>query len=192
MTYVVVGNCHVHRIASSLSLMTETKTLTLRQPNFYTISASAYAEADKNLAEAIKIGVISTFWEDFAAVFPAHVGKASKIPHVHTKAFHPDIIEFSVAKKRIPSRMETSHSRLIIYGFLRDYSAEQTAALFNVDVYRALGYTDEWPRALAWARQQSEQTGWDVVNLYEKWKKVGCFVYTPCMAKSYPGIGVEK
>jgi hypothetical protein len=179
MTYLISGNCHAHQIASSLELMTGKTSGVIREPNSYSPDRPEHAEMCSRLDKAEHVGVISTFLKDFRSVFPQYAQKASPIPHVYTAAFHPDILEFSAGGKRIISAMETSHSRLVLFGYLNDLGIDRTIELFSPDVYTSLGYLNGWKLALAWAEEQSALTGWDVAGLYRRWLAQGCFVHTP-------------
>lgn len=179
MSILIVGNCHIYQIASSLELIAEESVKALRDPLNCKRDPSLMGAAKENVAQATHIGVISTFRDDFLDIFPEALDRTYMIPHVRSAAFQPDIVEFAIGGKRVEGRMEVSHSRLILFGFLRGLDVATTRRLFTEEAYRLLGYIDEWERSLAWARHQSELTGWNVEDLYETWRRRGCFTHTP-------------
>lgn len=179
MNILVVGNCHVHQIVESLEFITSAKVNFIRDPLILKVQKEKLDDANVIVDAADYIGIVSSFWDDFLFLFPNAVDKCKMIPHIRSSAFHPDIIEISKNGKRLESVMEVSHSRLIVYGFLNGLSISEVSSLFVSDVFKELGYFNEWEKDLSWARYQSSITGWDVEKLYDKWKASGCFVHTP-------------
>jgi len=179
MKVLIVGNCHIHQIAESLEFILADKVDILRDPLSYKRNKEKLDEVRVMVEQAGTIGILSSFWDDFLSMFPEYESKCSKIPHIRASSFHPDIIEISRNGKRLESVMEVCHSRVIIYGYLNQLDVNEVKSLFTKELFKELGYFQEWDRDLKWARYQSSVTGWDVEALYSKWRHSGCFVHTP-------------
>lgn len=138
------------------------------------------AELNSKVDAADLVGVMSTFATDVAEIVgPDRAGKIQRVPHTRASAFHPDILGFTIDGERIVGPMKTSHSALVVQGYLNGLSEQETRSLFNARVFAHLKYFDRDRADLAWAQRQQALCDWPVVDMTEKWRRQGCFLLTP-------------
>lgn len=99
-------------------------------------------------------------------------------PALHFTGFHPDALR--IAHPQRPDALVGDwHSVLMLAGFRMGLTAELTAELFNAYVYGALGYFDEYAKAIAYLEWQCEQIGWPQSGDFVGWGAQGPFVHVP-------------
>lgn len=105
-------------------------------------------------------------------------------PKVIFTGLHPDIL---VIGDRSAGRFQHYHSRIIGGAYLAGVAPEKVSSLFNGDVFRRLGYFQEYEIARTYLVQSA--LGCDVgAELFPSWAATGAFMYTP----NHPSIAVLR
>ena len=122
--------------------------------------------------------------DDLVAALP----NVRRIPFVSFFGLHPDTVYIFHPDK--PSGFFTGplgvyNSGLALFGWLRGMSVDQTAALFDRDVFEHLGYLDIWDSAAQEFLKAASAYGYDVSAQLARWARRGNFMYTPNHPKGF-------
>jgi hypothetical protein len=97
-------------------------------------------------------------------------------PRIYYNAFHPDC---AVLESRVHSPMRGYHSALVLYGWRRQLSVEQTVGLFNERVFEALGYFDFADVVTRLVEEDAAAAQFDLGDAVSVWRRAGCFMHSP-------------
>lgn len=187
----VVGNCQSFGYAFGMKLLAPEA-----QVDRYALVGRTLADL-KTLTRALKT-YDAVFAQDFfggllrdnatIAELAAELPNLRRIPFVSFFGLHPDTIYIFHPEK--PAGFFTGplgvyNSGLALFGYQRNMSIDQTAALFNRDVFQHLGYLDIWDSAAQEFLGQAKAFGMDASAELARWARRGNFMYTPNHPKGF-------
>lgn len=193
----VIGNCQSFGVAYAMKLIDPTA----RVEHFSAISRTI---ADMKLLAK----TLSTYDYVFSHEFPAgHVrgggseelcsllDKVVLFPAVTFAAFHPDLI-YLVDETRGHAATEGPvgpyHSAIAVLAYRRGLSLEEAHALFNHNVYEALGYYDVWNEAAEGFLGYAKRFGMDFSSELMNWSRRGVFMYSLVHPKPFVLFDIAK
>jgi hypothetical protein len=106
------------------------------------------------------------------------------LPTFVFSAFHPDTVYVPNATparhqhRYVQSPMDDYQSALVVYGYLRGLSVDETISLFRADVYQKLGYMNMWADSEVFLLDWFRRLGWEVNEFYIGWVRSGVFMHT--------------
>ncbi|QRE73030.1 WcbI family polysaccharide biosynthesis putative acetyltransferase [Methylobacterium aquaticum] len=116
-----------------------------------------------------------------------HVGKLSKIPNFMFRAFHPDVCYVQAGDEPLFSPLHDYYSAICAAAYKAGYSAQDTAALYNQDVYESLGFFSLWDAERDAITQEYKAEGIDIRRPFLDWSRLP----TPFMhVFNHPNISV--
>ncbi len=110
-----------------------------------------------------------------------------RVPLIFFRGFHPDTTYATNAAGQ-PIRVATSpsldlqqgwwaeNSALVLWAWRNRLTVDAATALFNADVFRALGYFDAWDASVRRLRAQFEACGLDFARFFQACKQRGPFM----------------
>ena len=179
----VVGNCQSFGIAYGMKVLNPASVV-----ERFTIVRPGWANLDI-LARTLR-NFDHVFSLDFEEGFVRGGGSARlremlpnivPFPTVVFSGFHPDTIYLlDPTRGGMPIECPTGpyHSALIVYGFLRGMSVEQTMALFSEQTFKMLGYLNVWDDSATQFLSSAKASGLDLDNDFLRWSRRGCFMYS--------------
>ncbi len=117
------------------------------------------------------------------------------LPVIVFAAFHPDCIPVGEDEVHAPifGPLGVYHSALALFAFRAGLSLQQANALFNRDVFEAVGYCDFWNEASAeFLDTCREDFGLDLSFEFSTWARRGVFMYTHNHPKPFVIVDVAK
>jgi hypothetical protein len=194
----VVGNCQSFGVAYAMKLMDPTATV----DNFAVIGRS-------RASLGLFAKTLSTYDYVFANEFvDGHLkgGDSDELlrrlpqiqiyPAIGFAAFHPDSIYIHDLQRLngfVFGPVGPYHSALALFAFRKGLSVEEANALFNENVYRALGYFDVWNDAASeLIASCKDRYGLDIAADLMNWARRGVFMYSTVHPKSYVLFDVAK
>lgn len=194
----VVGNCQSFGVAYSMKTMNPTATV-----DHY--SAIGHARASMSLF----VRTLETYDYVFAHEFlDGHVRgggsdelcrrlpKTILFPAIAFAAFHPDLIYIHDTSRLhgfVAGPLGPYHSALGLFAFRKGLSFDQANALFNENVFDAVGYLDVWNEA-AHELIESAKTkyGFDFSAELMNWSRRGVFMYSAVHPMSFVLFDIAK
>ncbi len=192
----VVGNCQSYGVAHSMKVLAPDARVDL-----YWAIAKSRADI-KLLAKTL-----ATYDYVFSHEFPAGnirgggsdelrslLDKMILFPVVTFAAFHPDLVYLlDSTHKTINGPVGPFHSALAVFAFRRGLSLEQANALFNRNVFEALGYFDMWnPASEEFLGVSERKFGIDFSADLMNWARRGVFMYSNLHPKPFVLFDVAK
>jgi hypothetical protein len=193
----IVGTCQSFSIACAMKLMCPTATV----DHFPIISRS-------HVPQKIFVETLATYDYVFLHAFPAGFipGGGSNelrdllegtilIPTISFSAFHPDSISVGEGEVHAPifGPLGVYHSVLALFAFRKGLSLREANALFNDNVFQALGYFDFWNEASAELIESGKRDcDLDLSDEFIKWSRRGVFMYTINHPKPFVLVDVAK
>jgi hypothetical protein len=193
----VVGNCQSFGVAYAMKALDPNACVDL-----YWAIAKSRADV-KLLAKTL-----ATYDYVFSHEFPAGCvrGGGSKelkdlldkvilFPVVTFAAFHPDLIylQDAMGNGHINGPVGPLHSALAVFAFRQSLSLTQANALFNRNVYEALGYFDMWNGAAAdFISASKRKFEIDFSEELMNWARRGVFMYSIIHPKPFVLFDVAK
>ncbi len=179
----VVGNCQSFSIAYAMKLLCPSA----KVDHFRLISRS-------HVSLKIFAKTLATYDYVFSHEFPAGfipdggsnelrelLKQMTLIPQIAFAAFHPDCVFVGEDAIRAPvfSPLGGYHSGLALFAFHKGLSLQEANALFNRNVFEALGYFDFWNDASAELLEGCKRDyNIDLSAEFSKWGRRGAFMYT--------------
>lgn len=115
------------------------------------------------------------------------------VPELVFGGFHPDITYAKTADGRtVRSPMVDYNSRIAIAGFRAGLGVDRTIGLYNSLVYRRLGYFEAFDIAVAEAKADFLDAGYDISELLTSWGKRGCFMNSNNHPRSFVTTDIMK
>lgn len=193
----VVGNCQSFSIAFAIKLLLPSAVV----HHFPVIARS-------DLPSAVFARTLATYDHVFMHDFPPglirgggsaelreRAPKAIAIPIISFAAFHPDCISVGDDEVHAPifGPLGVYHSALALFAFRKGLSLDEANALFNHNVFEALGYFDIWNDASAELLAASNQRwGMDLSSELLGWARRGVFMRTINHPKPFVLVDVAK
>jgi hypothetical protein len=194
----VVGNCQSFSIAYAMKLLYPTA----KVDNFPVMPRS-------HVPLKIFVRTLATYDYVFSHDFPTGFipGGGSKelrdllpktilIPGITFAAFHPDSVYLGEAgglHAPIFGPLGPYHSALAVFAFRKGLSLQEANALFNHNVFEALGYFNFWNEAsAAFIQQSKENYDLDFSAEFIKWARRGVFMYSVNHPKPFVLLDVAK
>jgi hypothetical protein len=187
----VVGNCQSFGVAYAMKLLDPSATV-----DHY--SAIGRARADMSLFAR----TMGTYDYVFSHKFPQghinngdsdelrrRVSKTVLFPAITFAAFHPDLVYLLDATRgnaQLFGPLGPYHSALAVFAFRKGLTLEEANALYNRNVFEALGYFDVWNDAAEEFLESSKQKfGMDLSVELMNWSRRGVFMYSSVHPKPY-------
>jgi hypothetical protein len=178
----VVGNCQSFSVAYAMKLLRPTAVVghfpVLTRSRFgLKVLARTLATYDYVFSHEFPSGFIPGGGSDELRDL---LDKTMFIPAISFAAFHPDCVYVNEESAGPPvfSPLGSYHSALAVFAFRKGLSLEEANALFNENVFAALGYFDLWNASSAQLIDSAKQYGLDLSAEFAKWARRGIFMYT--------------
>ena len=113
-----------------------------------------------------------------------------QIPNLVFSAFHPDVVYVGdlvdmSGRGLVRSATGPYNSALALFGFLEGLSVEATGRLFDADLFRFLGYLDQWDEAAGTLLSLGRDASYDLSGHLVRWARRGAFMHTINHPKMY-------
>lgn len=186
----VVGNCQSFGIAYGMKLLNPESTVhrfTIVRPGWSNLDmlGRTLREYDHVFSLEFQGGFVKGGdWLALRDRMPSII----PMPSVVFSGFHPDtiyILDPTRNGRPLESATGPYHSALALYGYLAGLTAERTIALFNTNVFRALGYFDIWQPAAEEFLASTRASGLDMSTEFLRWSRRGCFMYSMNHPKAF-------
>ena len=194
----VIGNCQCFGVAYAMKVM---------DPSATVDHFSAIAQGRASVALFAK--TLATYDYVFSHEFhPGHVRgggsvelcqllpKTVMFPPITFAAFHPDLVyihDFSRMHGFVFGPIGPYHSAVALFAYRSGLSVEEAQALFNENVFAALGYFDVWNDA---ARELLDYAkngfGVDLSTDLMNWSRRGVFMYSTVHPMSFTLFDLAK
>jgi len=187
----VVGNCQSFGVAYAMKVLDPTATV----DHFSVIGRS---RANMNLFARTVATYDYVFSHDFleghvnggdSDELRRRVPRTVMFPAIGFAAFHPDLIyihDLSKLHGFVFGPIGPYHSAVGLFAYRKGLSLEEAGALFNENVFQALGYFDVWNEA---ARElvdnAKEKYGVDLAADLVNWSRRGVFMYSTVHPMSF-------
>ncbi len=179
----VIGNCQSYGVAYAMKLLAPTA----RVDHYSSIGK---ARADIGLLTK----TLATYDQVFSQDFPPSIVKggdsqellrrlnnATLFPTVSFAAFHPDLVyllDAAKCNKALFGPLGPYHSSLAVFAYRVGLSAKQANALFNRNVFEAVGFFDVWNSAAGEFLANAKRYDLDLSNELMNWSRRGVFMYS--------------
>jgi hypothetical protein len=180
----VLGNCQSYGVAYGVKLLEPTATV-----DHYSAIGRSFTSVER-LAKTL-----ATYDYVFSHEWPhGHVkgGGSSELrqllpkmilfPSIVFAAFHPDLIYINDPRKPgsfLEGPLRPYHSALGLFAYRKGLSLEAANALFNENIYEALGYFDIWNQA---AKELIDNAAasyeFDLATDFTNWSRRGVFMHS--------------
>ena len=107
--------------------------------------------------------------------------KTVMFPPITFAAFHPDLVfihDTSRLNGFVFGPIGPYHSALGLFGYRKGLSLEETNALFNENVFQAIGYFDVWNDGARELLEHANHYGLDLSSDFINWARRGVFMYS--------------
>lgn len=197
----VLGNCQAFGVAYAMKVMDPSATV----HHYSAIGSSRFANLDL-LAKTLDT-YDYVFSHDFlsghlrgpgdSVELRRRVPKVTRLPAITFAAFHPDLI-YILDPTQSPhgaifGPLGPYHSALALFAFRAGLTVDEARAMFNENVFSAVGYLDMWDEAarglLAMAQNDC---GVDLSTDLMKWSRRGAFMYSLVHPTSFVLFDVAK
>ena len=125
------------------------------------------------------------------ALTKTHVS-AYRFPTGAFTGFHPDCIYISHERKHYASPLGPYNSAIAAAAFSLGLSVQTAVRLFNGDIFRRLGYFDEFVKACTFLEREFSLCGLKVNDVLPEWMARGSFMHTINHPKGIFVAGVGK
>lgn len=115
-----------------------------------------------------------------------------RLPTNTFTGFHPDCIYLSHEGKQYGSPLGAYHSAIAAAAYSLTLDASATLRLFNAEVFRQLGYLDEFGKARSFLAHEFQQCGIDLGDDIWRWMERGAFMHTVNHPKGVMVAGIAK
>ena len=180
MKLMMLGNCQAGSLADSLELLIPGSEIghELLSNDVATLGAELqkYAKSRKTgLILHDSVQNIIDFHPQLQGILPE---ETIVVPTITFAAFHPDIqygfIDGSVVKNGLDSDW---NSRILLWAYMNKLKEREARELFCEEVYRELGYLDEWSSSSALLKLGFEKCGFDFGRWMRSVQRDGVFMY---------------
>ena len=180
MQYMVLGNCQVGGIADSLELLSNGSSVegvvVSNDPKVLLSQLSQYFEDTENVVmihDSVKAIILAN-----KALAKFDRPENFYVPSISFAAFHPDIQYAFINGVVVKSGLDSDwNSRVMLWSYSQGLSVNETEYLFREEVFRALGYLDEWDISSVTLRKSFEDCGFDYGRWMRSVQRTGVFMY---------------
>ena len=186
----VIGNCQSYGVAYAMKLL---------DPTARVDHYSAVAKSHANIGLLAR--TLATYDYVFSQDFPANIvrggdsrelfqrlNNVTPFPTISFAAFQPDLVyllDAAQGNKALAGPLRPYHSALAAFSFRVGLSLEEANALFNRDVFEAVGYFDVWNAAAREFLDNAKRYDLDLSSDLMNWSRRGVFMYSIVHPKSY-------
>lgn len=197
----VVGNCQAFGVAYAMKVMDPSATV----HHFSAIGRSRFANMD------LLVKTLDTYDYVFTHEFlsghlrgpgdsielRARLPKIHRLPAVTFAAFHPDLIYIQDSAQPqgafIFGPLGPYHSAIAVFAYRCGLTLDETRAMFNENVFAALGYLDMWnDAAREFLTTAQNKCGVDLSTDLMKWARRGVFMYSLVHPLGYVLFDISK
>jgi hypothetical protein len=158
---VVISNCQAQPIRHTLSLACHGMTFAAFGVHLIA-PRNREATIAEFVVEAQKFDVIITIClsDDFGPLSQKQIAQTFPgkpiifIPNFFFSGLHPDLTYLGDLGNRVSGPLSEYHSKLVVLGYVAGLSARQVEELFQYEVYRKVGFLDEFGRSIAEAHRR--------------------------------------
>ena len=183
---LIISNCQARALANALSIMSKDTT-------FHPFGLHEIRGSDRD--EKIELMLTAARDEyDFVLVVPLS-DKFGRIAHdqikqsltnkpiifisnIYFSGLHPDLTYVGAMGARITSPLGQYHSRLALWSYLHEKSAEDAVSYYKSEIYSLLGYYDEWNLSLAEAKKRDQLVDVKVADLISDFARTATSFYS--------------
>jgi GSCFA family/Polysaccharide biosynthesis enzyme WcbI len=174
----VLGNCQAPVLALCLRMM-------LPDAEIHDVHLGVTSTETVAASDIVLLQTEFAFLADDRAVIPARQAERVRLwPTFYYSAFHPDLVYARAGDASLESPLHEYNSALVLYGWLRGLTIEQTVGLFREDVFDRLGYFDHAASADAHLADDFARAGLDGAALLGDLKRLAPF----CHAVNHPTL----
>jgi Polysaccharide biosynthesis enzyme WcbI len=195
-SFLIVGNCQIEGICKCLRALHPGGCV---EVCYFVNMLRDFENEDRLLVHmrGFDFVIFQNFDHDFVGMLDtdmvrAAIPNAMILPSFLFSAFHPDIVfatrieaDGGTNGDCLQSPLGDYQSALTIYGYLRGLTVGKTVALFNQDIYDALGYTNMWAEAESFLISEWQRHGWRIEDFYMRWVRRGVFMHSSNHPKLY-------
>ncbi|HMK89626.1 MAG TPA: WcbI family polysaccharide biosynthesis putative acetyltransferase [Methylocystis sp.] len=179
----VIGNCQSYGVAYAMKLLDP-----LAQVDHYSAITPTIASIDRLAA------VLSKYDRVFSQDFPPGVVKggdsqellrrlsnAQLFPTLNFAGFQPDLVyltDATRANRVLNGPLRPYHSALAVFAYRVGLKPDAAQALFNRNVYEAVGYLNVWEPAAAEFLENARRYDMDLSAELMSWSRRGVFMYS--------------
>jgi hypothetical protein len=179
----VLGNCQSYGVAYAMKLLDPTARV-----DHYSAISKTLANMDR-LARTLR-GYDHVFMQNFPCgivkggdwrVLLDSLPNATRSPTLSFAAFHPDLVYLLDATrggKALNGPLRPYHSALAVFAHRIGLEVEEANALFNRNVFEAVGYFDVWNPAVEEFLADAKCYGLDLSLDLMNWSRRGVFMYS--------------
>lgn len=189
----VIGNCQASAIAQAMTLLLPDAEVRYR--SIYRITREFNRLADLVAAfREYDVVFASPFSAPFADERDFEDLRAGvrlvQMPVIVFSAFHPDLVYVQDRTDRSGSRHIQSpigpyNSALALFGYLSDFTVEETVRLFNHEAFQGLSYFSMWDLSMTAFLGLGQQAGYDLAESGLRWARRGAFMHSINHPKMY-------
>jgi tetratricopeptide (TPR) repeat protein len=186
----ILGNCQAYGLGSCLrALAPDAEVMTFKWADIRDATdaerlAARLEDCDAVLShptKSIAMPVLAT------TALERRVKALHRIPSIHFTGFHPDVVWLPHPPwKGRPTPMGAYHSGLAMACFTLGLPQDRTVELFNAFIYAALGYFEEYAKAVQYHTKVGLELGFDLARLMTLDGQGRPFVHVP----NHPTIGL--
>lgn len=178
---LVLGNCQAPGVASVLAAscgVSEAVPLTSLNLSPEAQRAQLLAQAPR--AEVWFVNPANTLAREVFAEAARPGAKLVTVPALHFNAFHPDVC-YAHHKGTQQLTQQHYNSAVVAWAYGNGLDEARTAELFRADTWQALGYLDQWGKAVQGLRDTFRRSdlGDDFDAFMQRAQRMGCFMHTP-------------
>lgn len=197
--FAVVGNCQAFGVAYAMKVMDPTATV----DHFAAIGRS---RATIDLLVKTLDTYDYVFSHDFldghvkggdSAELRRRLPKVVPMPHITFAGFHPDLVYIQDASEPLHGfifgPLGPYHSAIGVFAYRAGLSLDEARALFNENVFAALGYLDIWNEAAKELIEGSKlRYDVDLSTDFVNWSRRGVFMYSTVHPMSFVLFDIAK
>jgi hypothetical protein len=114
------------------------------------------------------------------------------VPNIAFTGFHPDCIYINDGNRVYQSPMQDYHSAIAAAAFALGLDARAALQLFNENVYRRLGYFEEFTTARAYLAKIMAEAGYNISMEWSHWMARAPFMHSINHPKAFVLAGIAK
>lgn len=151
MNIIVIANCHVQPIRDALALSSEVDEVFsvpvhLVNTIHYTNAIEQIKNSNKHKFTVLQFDSLlekAGLGDDILS----RIDRVLSFTNIYFSGLQPDMTYFGGMGKRVMSPLGDYHSKICLLSFIKGYSPEQCAKLFNSNTYDQLGFYLEWDKS---------------------------------------------
>lgn len=180
MRIILLGNCQVGGLVDSLKLLAPEFEI---QSELVSNDVPTLARELSKHVNLRKTGLmlhdsvqnIINFHPQLQGILP---NETIVIPTVTFAAFHPDIQYGFISGNVVKNGLDSDwNSRILLWAYLNKLKEREARELFREEVFRQLGYLDEWAPSVASLKSGFEKYGFDFGRWMRTVQRDGVFMY---------------